>query len=120
MEVVPALFAGLVAALVVAGLSAMWFVTVGPLPQKRVVRLGYWPGLPPDTTPGRVMCNTCVHHSAASAGWKWDRCYHPNADLGSVVRNDQRPTCWEIRLSEDQCGPTGAWHTLSQEAGDAE
>lgn len=110
MEAMAAVFMALVAGVSLAALALVTFKPL-PSPPKGVERAWPWPGLPPDITPGRVMCNTCVYHSAAPAGWKHDRCHHPVADLGSVVRNDQLARCWEIRLSTNQCGPTGAWHT---------
>lgn len=77
----------------------------------KVFRRGWWPGPPPNISPDRLMCSDCVYHRAALAGWQWDRCRHPKADLGSVVRNDQLPTCADVRDSSDQCGPKGKWFT---------
>jgi hypothetical protein len=74
-----------------------------------VFRRDWWPGLKPDISPERKMCSDCIYHSAAMAGWQFDRCYNPDADLGSVVRNDQRPTCADIRNSEKQCGRSARW-----------
>jgi hypothetical protein len=72
-------------------------------------REGWWPGLPPTINPKRIMCSDCKFHRSAMAGWQWDRCENPKADLGSVVRNDQVPTCWSMRESADQCGPDAKW-----------
>jgi len=43
------------------------------------------------------------------AGWQYDRCGHPDADYGSVVRNDQKITCADCRNSEGQCGRLAKW-----------
>lgn len=75
-----------------------------------IVRSGYWPGIKPIIEPDRKMCSDCKYHYAASAGWQFDRCSHPKADLGSVVRNDQHPTCADVRLSSSQCGKSAVWH----------
>ncbi len=74
-------------------------------------RSGWWPGLPP-TQKKRVMCSDCKYHRAAMAGWQFDRCEHPDADMGSYVRNDQQPTCADVRLSSSQCGEAGRWFQL--------
>lgn len=74
-----------------------------------IFRAGWWPGLPPTVEKGRTMCSDCRFHSAAGAGWQWDRCRHPEADFGSVVRNDQAPTCADVRLSSAQCGESARW-----------
>ena len=74
-----------------------------------LVRDEWWPGLPPTIDKNRVMCSDCKFHRSAPAGWQWDRCDNPKADLGSVVRNDQVPTCADMRNSTDQCGPTAKW-----------
>lgn len=77
---------------------------------KGLYRLGWrFDEPPPDISPVRVMCSACAHHSAAMAGRWWDRCKSPNADLGSVVRNDETPTCIDMRKSERQCGLTARW-----------
>lgn len=68
-----------------------------------------WPGLPPTIEKGRVMCSDCKYHSAAVAGWQYDRCTHPEADYGSVVRNDQQLKCTDARYSIAQCGESGKW-----------
>lgn len=70
-------------------------------------RSGWWPGLPPSAEK-RAMCSDCIYHSAAPAGWQWDRCHHPSADFGGWVRNE-RPTCADVRLSSAQCGKGAAW-----------
>lgn len=74
-------------------------------------RRGWWPGPAPDISPNRKMCSDCVYHSSALAGWQWDRCHHPKADMGSVVRNDQDAKCCDIRDSELQCGKSAKWFT---------
>jgi hypothetical protein len=74
-----------------------------------IIRHGYWPGIGPTIAKDRVMCSDCKFHSAALAGWQWDRCRNPKADYGSIVRNDRAPTCWDIRDSTAQCGPRGEW-----------
>lgn len=76
-----------------------------------IFRTDWWPGLKPTVTKDRVMCSGCKHHREALAGWQWDRCCHPEADYGSVVRNDQKPTCADVRLSPSQCGSAGIWFT---------
>lgn len=72
-------------------------------------RRGWWPGVPPNVKKDRIMCSDCVYHHPAMAGWQWDRCYHPEADYGSVVRNDQNATCADARESTNQCEPDGKW-----------
>lgn len=67
------------------------------------------PNRSPESKSKRVMCSDCRYHSAAMAGWQWDRCSHPDADLGNIVRNDQKPTCEDIRNSWGQCGITAKW-----------
>lgn len=76
----------------------------------KLFRGGYWPGPKPDISPDRKMCSDCLYSSAAHAGWQWDRCRHPKADYGSVVRNE-RPKCHDMRLSSDQCGKSAKWFT---------
>ena len=73
-----------------------------------IFRIGYWPGPPPQIGK-RVMCSDCRYSSYAEAGWQWDRCHHPKADLGCIVRNDQVPKCYEIRNSSAQCGIKAKW-----------
>lgn len=80
----------------------------------KLFRSGWWPGLKPDISPKRVMCSDCAFHSAAMAGWQWDRCHHPDADLGSIVRNDQLPTCYDMRQSKAQCGASAKWFSPSK------
>lgn len=82
-------------------------------------RRGPWPGHPPTIEKGRVMCSDCRFHGAAMAGWTYDRCDHPDADLGSIVRNDQRPTCAEVRHSSAQCGYDARWFEAKKERGRA-
>lgn len=74
-----------------------------------IVRRDWWPGIGPTIEKGRVMCSDCKYHSAAHAGWQWDRCYHPDADYGGIVRNDQQPTCADVRESSSQCGRVAKW-----------
>ena len=76
-----------------------------------IFRRDFWPGLPPTIKKDRVMCDQCAHHTGAVAGWQWDRCHHPLADMGSVVRNDQKAKCCDMRYSSDQCGESGKWFT---------
>lgn len=73
-------------------------------------RSGWWPGRKPTIEKGRIMCSDCDFHSSAMAGWQWDRCHHPDADYGSIVRNDQPLTCADCRLSESQCGEQAKWY----------
>lgn len=75
----------------------------------QLFRRDWWPGLAPTIDKGRVMCSACIYHSSAKAGWQWDRCEHPDADLGSVVRNDETPKCADMRQSDAQCGPRARW-----------
>ena len=75
----------------------------------KVFRSGYWPGIEPTIATDRIMCSDCKYHSSALAGWQYDRCSHPKADYGSVVRNDQKPVCWEVRYSTSQCGERAKW-----------
>lgn len=77
----------------------------------RLFRSSWWPGPGPNISKERVMCDKCQFHSAAMAGWQWDRCSHPDADYGSVVRNDQQAKCYDMRMSNDQCGEIGKWFT---------
>ena len=72
-------------------------------------RQGWWPGPPPDISPDRKMCSACVYSSAAIAGWQWDRCHHPKADNGGVVRDDETPRCADMRNSNRQCGLSAVW-----------
>lgn len=74
-----------------------------------LVRDDYWPGHPPTIEKGRVMCSDCKYHSPAPAGWTYDRCDHPEADYGSIVRNDERAKCCDMRSSSAQCGAGGKW-----------
>lgn len=75
----------------------------------KLFRSSYWPGHPPDITKARIMCSDCRYHSSAMAGWTYDRCHHPDADYGSIVRNDERLTCHDARYSEAQCGLEAKW-----------
>ena len=68
-----------------------------------------WSDSAPSTDPRRVMCSSCKYHDAAPAGWIFDRCHHPNADPGNVVRNDHLPMCRDVRSSTAQCGYRGKW-----------
>lgn len=68
-----------------------------------------WRGLPPTIEKSRIMCSDCKYHRAAMAGWQYDRCEHPDADYGSVVRNDQSLRCADARSSSAQCGRSGKW-----------
>lgn len=72
-------------------------------------RSDYWPGLGPTIEKGRKMCSDCKFHDPAPAGWTYDRCDHPDADYGSLVRNDQRAKCWDMRASRSQCGKSARW-----------
>lgn len=71
-------------------------------------RSDWWPGPLPNIFERRVMCWDCKYHKSAMAGWQWDRCEHPEADYGGVVRNET-PTCADMRNSEAQCGSSGKW-----------
>ncbi len=72
-------------------------------------RRDWWPGPPPTIAKDRLMCKDCKYHGGpAMAGWQWDRCHHPEADYGSVVRNET-PTCADMRDSSAQCGSHGRW-----------
>lgn len=71
-------------------------------------RSDWWPGPKPNIGKGRIMCTQCKFHRTAHAGWQWDRCLHPEADYGSVVRNDT-PKCYDMRMSSAQCGERGKW-----------
>lgn len=72
-------------------------------------RTEWWPGVAPTIKKNRIMCSACKYHSSAPAGWQWDRCSHPEADFGGVVRNEGRTTCADIRNSSAQCGVAGKW-----------
>lgn len=72
-------------------------------------RIDWWPGPAPSITKGRVMCSDCRFHRPAPAGWQYDRCENPKADMGSVVRNDQTPKCCDMRDSSSQCGIVAHW-----------
>lgn len=66
-------------------------------------------GVKPNADKNRILCSNCVYHSSVVAGWTYDRCGHAEADNANLVRNEGKPTCWEIRLSESQCGETAKW-----------
>lgn len=75
----------------------------------KLYRSGWWPGHKATIQKDRVMCSDCKHHTSAVAGWQYDRCRHPSADYGSIVRNDQAATCHDMRNSESQCGFAAKW-----------
>lgn len=72
-------------------------------------RTGWWPGPAPTIAKDRVMCSDCKYHRSAMAGWQWDRCEHPDADMGGIVRNNETPKCCDMRNSSSQCGISARW-----------
>ena len=80
----------------------------------KLFRSGWWPGHGPTIDRNRIMCSDCRWHNAAPAGWQYDRCRNPKADLGSIVRNDQIPTCHNIRHSDAQCGLAAVWFAAKE------
>lgn len=80
-----------------------------------LVRSEDWPGVPPTIEKGRKMCSDCYYSSPAPAGWQYDRCNHPDADYGSIVRNDQQAKCCDMRDSESQCGRKAKWFKAAKD-----
>lgn len=64
---------------------------------------------PPNINKDRIMCSSCKFHTEAMAGRYYDRCHHPKADLGSIIRNDESPQCIDMRSSSAQCGQSAKW-----------
>lgn len=78
-------------------------------------RMGWWPGPAPDISKDRIMCSDCRYHHPAFAGWQWDRCHHPSADMGSIIRNDETALCCDMRNSSAQCGLRARWFEAKKE-----
>lgn len=90
-------------------------LTITSADDAELVRSDEWPGVPPTIEKSRKMCSDCYYSSAAEAGWQYDRCHHPDADYGSIVRNDETPRCCDMRFSESQCGRKAKWFKAAKD-----